>query len=88
MMEATVEISMYPLHEEYEQFILKFIEDLKKQSGFEVRVNESSTHLFGDYDAIMDALKEGMRRSYQQYDKTVFVMKVLGSNLKGSADHL
>lgn len=87
-MEATIEISMYPLHQDYEDFILDFIADLKHRSGFEVRVNETSTHLFGDYDDMMDAVKEGIRSSFEKYGKVVFVMKVLGANLKGSADKL
>lgn len=79
---------MYPLSEGYEDLVLSFIADLKKDTRVDVRVNETSTHLFGDYDVVFDHLKESIRTSYERYGKNVFVIKVLGGNLKGTADHL
>lgn len=87
-MRATVEISMYPLKEEYEAAILDFIYALKEEGAIKVRVNETSTHLFGEFDIIFDALKRGIKSAWKKYDKTVFVLKVLGADLDGSADHL
>ena len=87
-MKATVEISMYPLKREYEEAILEFIADLKEVPGLRIKVNETSTHVFGEDDVIFDALKEGIRSAWTKYDKTVFVMKVLGADLEGSADDL
>lgn len=81
IMQATIEISMYPLKEDYETPILAFIDALKKHRGFVVRVNETSTHLFGDYDAIFGALKTEIAAALNTYGKAVFVMKVLGVNL-------
>jgi uncharacterized protein YqgV (UPF0045/DUF77 family) len=87
-METTVEISMYPLNQDYESFIIDFINELKTYKTFKVRVNETSTHLFGDFDSIFDALKNAVRKSYMKHQKTVFVMKVLGANIEGSASSL
>ena len=87
-MEATVEISLYPLKEAYEPSILEFIAHLKTFDQFEVRVNETSTHLFGDVDAIFEALSSGMKRVWLEYHASVFVVKFLGVNLKGSAYEL
>jgi uncharacterized protein YqgV (UPF0045/DUF77 family) len=84
-MQVTVEISMYPLDAAYVDFILAFINDLKSKSGLEVRVNETSTHLFGEYDVVFDALKSAIKASYLRFEKNVFVIKVLGGNLKGTA---
>jgi uncharacterized protein YqgV (UPF0045/DUF77 family) len=81
-MEATVEISMYPLREDYEPAILEFIEVIKRQEQLSVRVNETSTHLFGDFDLIFETLKNGIKTSFEKYGKVVFVMKVLNGNLK------
>jgi len=88
MKQATVEISMYPLKEEYEPAIIAFIDHLKSCEGFKVRVNETSTHLFGDFDAIFDGLRTGIKMAWAEYEKSVFVMKVLGANLEGSARNL
>jgi uncharacterized protein YqgV (UPF0045/DUF77 family) len=87
-MEATIEISMYPLNQDYEPHIIAFINELKAYESFKVRVNETSTHLFGDFDEIFDALKSEIKKSYAKHQKTVFVMKVLGANIEGSASSL
>ncbi|NQV53452.1 MAG: hypothetical protein HQ500_09735 [Flavobacteriales bacterium] len=87
-METTVEISMYPLKEGYEEPIIAFINHLKSCEGFEVRVNETATHLFGDFDAIFEGLRSGMKSAWQNHGKSVFVLKVLGANLKGTARDL
>lgn len=81
-MTATIEISLYPLTEAYETIIIDFIKRMEQHSGFNVRVNETSTHCFGDYEAIFDALKQEIARSFEQHGKAVFVMKVLGMDLQ------
>lgn len=81
-MKATVEISMYPLREEYEPAILDFISILKAEKELSVRVNETSTHLFGDFDLIFETLKSGIKDSFEKYGKVVFVMKVLNGDLQ------
>jgi hypothetical protein len=43
--------------------------------------NTMSTQVFGDYDLVMDTLKDEMRRSYEQFGKAIFVCKFIGSNL-------
>ncbi|MDP4762378.1 MAG: hypothetical protein NWR30_04885 [Salibacteraceae bacterium] len=81
-MQTTIEISIYPLREEYEPAILDFIAFLNENKDVVVRVNETSTHLFGDYNTVFDLLKEGIRNAFEKYGKAVFVMKVLNGNLQ------
>lgn len=81
-MQTTIEISIYPLREEYEPAILDFIAFLNENKDVVVRVNETSTHLFGDYNTVFDLLKEGIRNTFEKYGKAVFVMKVLNGNLQ------
>jgi hypothetical protein len=40
-----------------------------------------STQIFGDYDLVMDTLKNEMRHSYEEFGKAIFVCKFIGSNL-------
>jgi|GEM_PF-230480 len=61
-MQATVEISLNPLTENYEQIVVEFIMRLKKYNGLRIDVNGLSTQIFGDYDRIMDILKNEMKR--------------------------
>ena len=80
-MELSVEISKYPLSENYIPAIKNFIERLQATEGLSVVGNTMSTQVFGDYDLVMDTLKEEMRRSYEQFGKAIFVCKFIGANL-------
>ncbi len=80
-MELSVEISKYPLADDYIPAIKNFIERLQKINGLSVVGNTMSTQVFGDYDLVMDTLKNEMRYSYEQYGKAIFVCKFIGMNL-------
>ena len=80
-MELSVEISKYPLADDYIPAIKDFIDRLHAIEGLSVVVNTMSTQVFGDYDLVMDSLKEEIRRSYEQFGKVVFVCKFIGANL-------
>ncbi len=83
MMQASVEISVYPLRRDYGTPILKFIDRLKKYPHVEVHVNSMSTHLFGPYDELMAALTKEMKATFQEDDcETVMVLKVLNVDLR------
>ena len=80
-MKASVEISMYPLTKDYEGFVLDFIARLRVHDGLRVEVNTLSTQIFGDYDAIMNALQQEIKLSFQQGVTASMVIKVL--NIEG-----
>lgn len=80
-MQITVEISKYPLKEEYVKPIKSFIDRLITTPGITVKTNDLSTQIAGDYDVVMDLLKVEIRKSYEQFGKSIFVMKVLLGNL-------
>lgn len=76
-MELAVEISMYPLREDYIPVIEDFIRRLNARSGLRVVTNTMSTQIFGEFDAVTEAVKQEMRASFQKHGKAVFVMKYL-----------
>ncbi len=80
-MELSVEISKYPLADDYIPAIKDFIRRLHAREGLSVVGNTMSTQVFGDYDIVMDSLKDEIRRSYEQFGKTIFVCKFIGVNL-------
>ena len=80
-MELSVEISKYPLADDYIPAIKDFIRRLHAIEGLSVVGNTMSTQVFGDYDIVMDSLKEEIRRSYEQFGKSIFVCKFVGVNL-------
>jgi uncharacterized protein YqgV (UPF0045/DUF77 family) len=80
-MQATIEISMYPLNKDYEAPILAFIEDLKKDEELTVRVNAMSTQMVGDYDRLMTTLTAAMKKSFLGPSKIAMVFKVINGEL-------
>jgi hypothetical protein len=80
-MELSVEISKYPLADDYIPAIKDFIDRLRAIEGLSVVGNTMSTQVFGDYDLVMGSLTEEIRRSYEQFGKAIFVCKFIGINL-------
>ena len=81
-MEIGVEISLYPLQEQYTPDIKDFIRRLQSQQALRIVANSMSTQVFGPYDTVMDALRRELRTTLEalgnRSGKAVFVMKVLG----------
>ena len=55
-MKIGVEISLYPLTEDYIPPIRGFIDRLNADGRFKVVTNDMSTQVFGAYDDVMEAL--------------------------------
>lgn len=81
-MQASVEISLYPLQDGYITPIVDFIGMLKNEQALEIRVNGMSTQIFGEFAVIMKTLTNAMEAIFQQYKSAVFVMKVVNASLK------
>lgn len=77
-MDIGVEISLYPLHQQYIPPIQDFIDRLNADKRLRVVTNSMSTQVFGEYDAVMQTLTRELRTTFDRNDKAVFVMKVLG----------
>ena len=80
-MELSVEISKYPLADDYIPAIKDFIGRLNATDGISVVGNTMSTQVFGEYDLVMSVLTREMKRSYEEFGKAIFVCKFIGSNL-------
>jgi len=80
-MELSVEISKYPLADDYIPAIKSFIDRLNTVEGLSVVTNTMSTQVFGDYDLVMNTLSQEMKRSYKEFGKAIFVCKFIGANL-------
>lgn len=80
-MQLSVEISMYPLKDEYIPAIKDFIQRLNEQPQLQVISNTMSTQIFGDYDVVMDVLKAEMRKSWEQFGRAIFVCKFIDGDL-------
>jgi uncharacterized protein YqgV (UPF0045/DUF77 family) len=77
-MDIGVEISLYPLNQQYIPPIQDFIDRLNLDKRLRVVTNSMSTQVFGEYDAVMQTLMRELRPTFDHNDKAIFVMKVLG----------
>ncbi len=85
-MKTSVDISLYPLTEDYIPAIQEFIDRVQQYPDVSVVRNDLSTQLFGDYDLIADVLKMEIRLSWEKHGKSIFVVKYLQDDLRGLAD--
>ncbi|RWU11513.1 hypothetical protein EGC76_04420 [Pseudidiomarina gelatinasegens] len=83
-MKLTVDISKYPLTENYIEPIRGFIDELATFDKVHIITNTLSTQLFGDYDDVMEALQVCIKWSFNKYGKVVFVCKFLHGDLRPS----
>ena len=77
-MDVAVEISFYPLAEDYATRIKAFLERLRAAAGLKVITSSLSTQLVGPYDEVFATLAREMRAVFGEVDKAVFVLKVFG----------
>lgn len=75
-MYLSVQLSWYPLNENYKEPIRNLIARLEK-SGLELHPGRMSTEIFGEYDEVMSVLSETMKWSFETYGKSVFVAKIM-----------
>ena len=76
-MRAAIEISMYPLGQDYRPEIQAFIDRLNTHAELKVTTNSLSTQIWGALDRMMAILAEEIARSAAAGPQLVFVMKVL-----------
>ena len=74
-MHITVEISYYPLVDQYDQPVFELLDLLKNQPEISIEVGTMSTLLSGEYDLVIDLLNSSMKQLMQKYP-SVFNLKI------------
>lgn len=80
-MQVAVDISLYPLDADFIPPIKDVIERLNKHDGIDVVTNPMATQLRGEYDTVMDALKQEIGVTFEALPKAVFAIKILNNPL-------
>jgi len=80
-MKTSVEISYYPLKVEYISPIKNFIERLNTYQNLIVKTSGISTHIFGDYFEVMQALTKEIHKSFE-LPNSIFVFKIINADLQ------
>lgn len=77
----SVEISYYPLNEEYKPPIKDFIRRMNAYKSLTVRTSTMSTQVFGEYQDVMVALTAEISKSFE-LPHSVFVLKIINADLR------
>lgn len=79
-MRISIDISLYPLTEQYVEPILAFIDKLESNPNLKISRNNLSTQVFGEYRDVMDAMDAEIEAVFQQLPHSVFVLKMIGTD--------
>lgn len=79
-MNASIDISMYPLEEAYCSAIVEFIDRLDANPNLRVERNSMSTQVFGEYKTVMAEMTDEMLLALEKLPTTVFVLKLIGTD--------
>ncbi len=81
-MQVSVEMSLYPLAENYLDTIKDFIERLNQHSELTILTNTMSTQVFGEMQDVMRLLGEEMELLFQNVPSNVLVCKFINKDLR------
>ena len=82
-MKVAVDLSLYPLTEDFIPPIDDVIERLNRYDNIEVVTNPMATQLRGEYDAVMSALTTELKATFENVPKSVFAIKILNNPIDG-----
>ena len=76
-MKITVELSLYPFNTDYKTLIRDFIAELNTRDGLQVITTPTASMVHGDYDLVMDTLRDMIAWSYEKHGREVLVAKFI-----------
>ena len=79
-MRISIDISLYPLTQDYVEPILAFINQLETNPKLIVKRNSLSTQVFGEYRDVMDCLDSEIEAVFTALPESVFVLKMIGTD--------
>lgn len=77
-MDIGVEISLYPLQQDYRAPIRALLERLAAQQQVRVVTSSLSTQIFGEYEIVMRLLSHELRAALAGPHQAVILMKLVG----------
>jgi len=82
-MQVAVDVSLYPITDDFIPPIDDVIERLKSHGALEVVTNPMSTQIRGEYDEVMSVIHREVKTTFEQSRKAVFVIKILNNPITG-----
>lgn len=80
-MNTSIEISYYPLKDEFIPPIKNFIHSLNQYKEIVVRTSGMSTQVFGDYDELMSIITKEIKKA-MDVPHSVFILKIVNADLQ------
>jgi uncharacterized protein YqgV (UPF0045/DUF77 family) len=78
-MHISVELTLSPLEDSFEEHIINFIKKLRA-SGLTVLENPLSTQVYGEYDEVMQVLGTEIKTAFELMDRGLLYMKIVKSD--------
>jgi len=85
-MNVSVEISYYPLKDEFIPPIKDFIDRLNYYDDITVKTSGMSTQVFGKYFEVMEILTKEIHASFE-LPHSVFILKIINADLQIHANN-
>ncbi len=82
-MRVAVDISLYPLADDFIPAIKDVIDRLNSHESLEVITNPMSTQIRGEYDDVMAAINREIKTTFESSPKAVFAIKILNNPIAG-----
>ncbi len=79
-MKVSLDVSLYPLHEDYKKDIKKFIKKISKNETLDVVTNGLSTQVFGEYDQVMGTIQKELKKTFDSEEKFSVIMKMMNTD--------
>lgn len=80
-MQITIEISMYPLAQDYEHHIVDFINRLKSHDVILVKSNAMSTYVQGNFDVVWEIMRQELKKTFESGVPVSNVLKIIPRSL-------
>ncbi len=78
-MRVAVDISLYPIADDFIPPIDDVIRRLNSHESLEVTTNPMSTQVFGEFDVVMAALNREIKTTFELSPRAVFAIKILNN---------
>ena len=75
-MKISVELTLTPLQDNFEEPIINFIKKLRA-SGLTILENPLSTQVYGDYDTVMQLVTSEVKEAFENIDNGLLQMKIV-----------
>ncbi len=85
-MQVSVELTLTPLQDNFEEHIIRFIKQLRA-SEFTILENPLSTQIYGEYDKVMPFLTKEIKKTFGDMDHVLVYIKMVKSNRSDYEPH-